>query len=74
MILALSAILPRTSFLQSYFGQYSFSQKDLTEALEDSIVPVQGKWKKDVHLVSNAEKLVRRALFEEDYWRDRLGI
>lgn len=70
MILALSAILPRTTFLQSYFGQYSFSRKDLNDALEDSIVPVRGRWKQSVHCVSNAEKFVRRALFEDEFWDD----
>ena len=74
MILALSAILPRATFLQSYFGQYSFSRKDLAEALEDSIVPVRGKWKKDVHCISKAEKLVRRALFEIKFWSDAWEI
>ena len=68
MILALSAILPRTSLLLSYFGRYSFSRKDLDDALEDAIVPILGKWKKEVHCVSSAEKMVRRALFEEKYW------
>lgn len=74
MILALSAILPRTSFLQSYFGQYSFSRKDLNEALVDSIVPVRGRWKEKVHYVTKAEVLVRRALFETEFWDDAWKI